>query len=285
MKNTIRYYYNLVESEYYEHNNYAILVSNGETYAFKQININEEYLKNIVNILSINNITINPLLINKDNKVITEFDGKNYVLMKIVKIGTLEKFDIFSPVLTNKNDNIASIWEEKIDNYMRQIAEFGLNREYLLNTFNYYVGLAENAISIYNRCNKADIRYIVSHRRLNHPLTYPVFLDPTNMLIDTISRDISEYIKTKFFKEEISIKEVRKMVDKYHLSNNEMNILLARLLYPSYYFDVFDSIIKTNNDRELEPIIKKIIPYEEFLRQFYQEFGEYQLFIVDWIKK
>lgn len=285
MKNTIRYYYNLIESEYYEHTNYATFVANGENYAFKQLNITEDYLKNIVSILAMNNISINPIIINRENNVVTEFNGKKFVLMKIIKVGKLDEFDIFSPILTNKNDNIASIWEEKVDNYMRQIAESGLNREYLLNTFNYYVGLAENAISVYNRSDKTNIRYIVSHRRLNYPTTYPVFLDPTNLLIDTISRDISEYIKAKFFNDEISIKDVRKLVNKYKLNNNEMNILLARLLYPSYYFDIFDSIIQTNDDKELETIIKKIIPYEDFLKQFYQEFSDYQLFIIDWIKK
>lgn len=275
----------MVESEYYEFDNYVIFVSNGETYAFKRINIGEDYLKDIVGILNANNININKILINKDNKIFTEYNGNNYILMKIINPNQLDKFEIFSPILNNKNDNIPLVWEKKIDNYMHQIAEYGLNRELLLNTFNYYIGLAENAISIYNRCDKSNIRYVVSHRRLNYPLTYPVFLDPTNLLVDTISRDISEYIKIKFFKDEISIKDVRKIVSKYHLNNNEMNILLARLLYPSYYFDIFDSIIQTNNDKELETIIKKIIPYEEFLKQFYNEFGDYQLFIVDWIKK
>lgn len=275
----------MVESEYYEFDNYVIFVSNGVTYAFKRINISEDYLKDIVGILNANNININKILINKDNKIFTEYNGNNYILMKIINPNQLDKFEIFSPILNNKNDNIPLVWEKKIDNYMHQIAEYGLNRELLLNTFNYYIGLAENAISIYNRCDKSNIRYVVSHRRLNYPLTYPVFLDPTNLLVDTISRDISEYIKTKFFKDEISIKDVRKIVSKYHLNNNEMNILLARLLYPSYYFDIFDSIIQTNNDKELETIIKKIIPYEEFLKQFYNEFGDYQLFIVDWIKK
>lgn len=285
MKNTIRYYYNFNESEYYEYDNYAILVADGEIFAFKQINIGEDYLKYIVDTLNTSNIKINKIIINKDNRIFTEFNGKNYVLMKIIKETSMDQFEIFSPILINNNDNIASIWEEKVDNYMLKVSENGLNREVLLNTFNYYVGMAENAISIYNRTNKSDVRYVVSHRRFNYPITYAVFLDPTNLLIDTISRDISEYIKVKFFRDEIDIKDVRKLVNKYHLNNDEMNCLLARLLYPSYYFDALDISIQSNNDEKLESILTKIISYEKFLKSFYTEFVDYQLFIVDWIKK
>ena len=59
----------------------------------------------------------------------------------------------------------------------------------------------------------------------------------------------------------------------------------ARLLYPSYYFDVYDLVMKKNvNEEELVEIVKRSNDYEEFLKKTYLEISKYvRLDKIDWI--
>lgn len=285
MKNTIHFYYNLNFDDIYEYDNYSIIVSNGYIYAFKVLNISVESLLDIMDVLQANNIKINKIILNKDNNIVTEYNGKNYILTFVEKKDDVEKFYLLPSIVNKNEDIITKLWEKKIEFYTNQIHEVGLGNGWLVNSFNYYIGMAENAISIYNRTNKGSIRYIISHRRLNCPLSFPVFLDPTNMIVDVISRDISEYIKGKLLNDKIDIAEVRNIVNEYRLNNEEMNILLARLMYPSYYFDALDKFIEKKDQREVKSIVSKMDDYKNFIKAFYEEFKDFQLYVVDWIKK
>ncbi len=285
MKNTIRFYYNINADETYDYDEYTIIVVNGDIYAFKKVKVSEQYLLEVMNIINSNNIKVNKIIINKENKIITEYNGNNYILTLLENLNAMDNFSLLPASVVTKQDTITDLWTKKIDYYIKQIPEKGIGDSILVNSFNYYVGMAENAISIYNRCNMNNVRHIVSHRRLNYPLTYPVFLDPTNLIIDVLPRDISEYIKTKFIKDNIDIMEIRNIVDKYRLNNDEMNVLLARLMYPSYYFDSLDKYFINKENDAIKRIVVKIEKYEELIRKYYAEFKDFQLYIVDWIKK
>ena len=92
-------------------------------------------------------------------------------------------------------------------------------------------------------------------------------------------------MKIKFISEEYDTLEIRKIVEKYNFNNDEMNILLARLLYPSYYFDELDQFIEKNEAKNLKKIVSKIDNYEKMIKKFCNEFKDYQLYVIDWIKK
>ena len=64
-------------------------------------------------------------------------------------------------------------------------------------------------------------------------------------------------------------------------------MLYARLLYPSYYFDIYEDIMNNNGDEEkLIPIINKVNDYQEFLKNAYFEISKYtNLEKIDWIIK
>lgn len=285
MKNTIHFYYNLNFDEIYEYDNYSILIVSENIYAFKVLNVSMEELVIIMNALQSNNIKTNKIILNKNNEIYTEYNGKKYVLTLIENKETINQFYLFPLINSRREDFISEIWVKKIEYYVKKIPEVGLGNGWLINSFNYYIGMAENAIAVYNRCNKNNVRYIISHRRLNYPLTKTVFLDPTNLLIDAISRDVSEYMKIKFISEEYDILEIRKIVEKYNFNNDEMNILLARLLYPSYYFDELDQFIEKKEAKNLKKIVSKIDNYEKMIKKFCNEFKDYQLYVIDWIKK
>ena len=53
-------------------------------------------------------------------------------------------------------------------------------------------------------------------------------------------------------------------------------MLYARLLYPSYYFDIYERVIEDKIDEEkLLPIIERVNEYELFLKDCYLALSKY----------
>ena len=79
---------------------------------------------------------------------------------------------------------------------------------------------------------------------------------------------------------------------KLFLSNNKLtsysyHMLYARLLYPSYYFDLYEDVMNNNGDnKNIINIISKVHNYEVFLKKAYYEINKYtHLERIDWILK
>ena len=62
-------------------------------------------------------------------------------------------------------------------------------------------------------------------------------------------------------------------------------MFFARLLYPSYYFDVYEEVMnKDRNEEDLVDIIKKCNSYEDFLKEAYLEISKYaSIEKIDWL--
>ena len=104
---------------------------------------------------------------------------------------------------------------------------------------------------------------------------------------DTKVRDVAEYLKAMFFKKDMEycLDELRSYLSIRKLNIYEYHMFYARLLYPSYYFDVYDSVMNKNvNEEELVKIVKRSNDYEEFLKKTYLEISKYvRLDKIDWI--
>ena len=64
-------------------------------------------------------------------------------------------------------------------------------------------------------------------------------------------------------------------------------MLYARLLYPSYYFDIYEKVMNNEeNEDKLVEIISLVDEYEEYLKQVYLLISKYSYIdSVDWIMK
>ena len=189
-------------------------------------------------------------------------------------------------------NNWAKLWESKVDYFEYQIKELGRNKKIILNSFSYYIGLAENAISIANICelyNKDNMneKVVLSHRRINYPCMEYEFYNPLEYIFDIQVRDVSEYLKSMFFYTDRNrtIKELKNYLLSTRLSNYEANMLYARLLYPTYYFDIYEKVIEDlKEESELLDIINKVDEYELFLKEAYFELSRmYKIEQINWI--
>ena len=257
-------------------------------------NFNQELIKN--------NILVNEIINNKNNTIITIVNKIPYILVKIQinqnKDITLSEINYLSNILIRYPDNLmrsnwANLWITKIDYLEYQLEQNNLKYPLLRDSFNYFVGLAENAISYLNNTvstlkpEKTDIGVISHNTILIDDSAYSLY-DPLNIIIDHKSRDIAEYIKTSFFKDNYKIfDELDEYFKHNYYSFYGINLLISRILYPSFYFELYDNIInKEKNESELLKITSRINEYENYLEEIFNYFHKYyNIKDINWLKK
>ena len=189
--------------------------------------------------------------------------------------------------------NWANLWINKID-YLEYLTNQNSQKYPLItNSFNYFVGLAENAISYLNSTisnptpERTDIGVISHDTILITDSIYSIY-DPLNIIIDHPSRDVAEYIKISFFKDNYKIfDELDEYFKHNYFSFYGINLLIARVLYPSFYFELYDSIMKKEkNESELLKITSRINEYENYLKEIFNYFHKYyNIKDINWLKK
>ena len=80
--------------------------------------------------------------------------------------------------------------------------------------------------------------------------------------------------------------ELETFLKSTHLTTYSYNMLFARLLYPSYYFDIYEKIVNTNEKSEkILKVISLNEEYEKFLKKAYELISKYApLENIEWLK-
>lgn len=305
MKETLEYYYGLDIDFLEELDGKYHLKLDNQDYFFVFYNRSIDEFKDIVNVCNemvLKGINVNKILINRNNSYLTKINEYDYILFAVSNIN--EEYDIFDMikisdklVLNNSKsslyrNNWGTLWSEKVDYFEYQVRELAINKDVVKNSFSYYIGLAENAISYVNNTNfkyknVLDYRIVLSHRRVYFPNYKLNYLNPLSFIFDLEVRDIAEYLKSMFFNknEEYVLEELSSYLKVRRLSIYEYQMLFARLLYPTYYFDNYESVMNKNVDEEvLVKIIKRCNDYEIFLKKAYLEISRYaKIDKIDWI--
>lgn len=306
MKEIINYYYNFDIEELEENKNYSSFIYYGEDFYFVFFNRTEEELKEIIEItieLKYKGIRVHDIILNRDKSLVTKVGDAYYLLLKLNanKNETINFIDVCE--LSNKlklnqrnsklyRNNWGELWSKKIDYFEYQIKEIGKNKKIIIDSFSYYIGLAENAVSYVNKINKVIgiseyDNITLSHRRIFFPNTNLNYLNPLSFIFDLEVRDIAEYLKISFFNNEDSLLDLITYLKTKKLTPYSYHMLYARLLYPSYYFDIYEDVMNNDGDEErLVNIIRRVSDYECFLKLAYEEISKYTyLEKIDWLIK
>ena len=304
MKDTISFYYNIdIDTLEEKDGKYHFKYQNRDFF-FVFFNRNLEELEDLLDCISEmqkKGIDVHGILINKDNSILTKINEYNYILFSVNNCS--ETYDIFDIIdmnnkltLNNYNsklyrNNWENLWMQKVDYFEYQIRELGLDKQVIKNSFSYYIGLAENAISY---VHNVKLKYpsqgtiVLSHRRIFYPNYKLNYLNPLSFIFDLEVRDIAEYLKAMFFSEDDEsevLEELKSFLKIKRLTIYEYNMLYARLLYPSYYFDIYEEVMnKERSEEVLLKIISKNKNFEEFLKKAYLEITKYAILEkVEWI--
>ena len=284
MKDLIEYYYNLViDKLFIEDDKYHFILNNHDFY-FVYFSRTKEDLEDILyvsNELKQKGINVHNIKLNINNSYLTKVDGIDYVLLEVFNKD--EIIDIFSMNKYNKKlslngiksnlyrNNWAYLWSVKVDYIESQLNEIQYDK-IIDNSIDYYIGLSENAIYYVNNVNSKYSmssldKIVLSRKRIISPNYSLNYFNPLSFIFDLEVRDITEYIKSTFF-------------------NNSYNMLFARLLFPSYYFDIYEKVVnKDVSSEKLLKIINKANEYEIFLKKAYVLISTYApLENIEWLK-
>lgn len=283
MLDYINYFYNLYPPLLNKENeNYVFFVGN-EKYCLTPYRRELSEIKDLVELnkrMISSNSLVHEIIINKFNEPISVISNENYVLLRVY-VNDIKKIDI-NDIIYMLNENVdlsglksllrtnwVSLWSSKVDYIEYQMGHLIKKYPFLNNTIDYYLGLCENAITyIKNLKMFSDYKIPIgiSHKRIIKDATLFDLYNPLNLIIDYKVRNIAEYLKDAFFKDE-DVNYILNIVFKnFWFDKLNLSLLVARLLYPSYYFDLFEEIIDKELDENIIfPLTKKSSKYEEFI--------------------
>lgn len=298
MKNILEFYYNLsLEEEILNRNGNYYFVINNNSFVFRPFYGNNNSIDDIYklnNYLS-NFSYIDKIILNKFNSPITKVKDNLYVLIllngnnniNLSIISNLASIDIPSFKSLERN-NWEVLWGNLIDYYEMQIGQNEKKYPLIRESFDYFVGMGENAISYLVNTKKEVKPNFYDKKVLSHNNLYNSLFDPLNIILDHKARDLAEYIKLSFFNNNQNIfKELDEYFYYNHYSFYGMRILFARIIYPSFYFKLYDEILsKKKEEKELNSIIKRIDEYELYLSNIYFYLRKYyDIPMIEWLKK
>lgn len=283
MLDYINYFYNLYPPLLNKENdNYVFFVGN-EKYYLTPYRRELSEIKDLVELnkrMISSNSLVHEIIINKFNEPISVISNENYVLLRVY-VNDIKKIDI-NDIIYMLNENVdlsglksllrtnwVSLWSNKVDYIEYQMGHLIKKYPFLNNTIDYYLGLCENAITYIKNLkmfSEYKIPIGISHKRITKDATLFDLYNPLNLIIDYKVRNIAEYLKDDFFKDE-DVNYILNIVFKnFWFDKLNLSLLVARLLYPSYYFDLFEEIIDKELDENIVfSLTKKSSKYEEFI--------------------
>ena len=287
MKNFINYYYNLNIFNIHQRGKDYYFKINDEIYSLVMITDISE-LNDIFKLseyLNQNDNSFHKIIVNINNQIITKINEKNYILLKLGNITKeveinkiIEINNINVPLDKLRRTNWEEMWIAKLDYFEYQISQIGKKYPLIRESFNYYLGLGELAISIFNNTTKNSLYLSLSHKRINN------LYNPLNLIIDFRTRDIAEYFKFRFFENKFDETELNLFLFNNNLTNSEKSIFLARMLFPTYYFDLYEKIINNElKEENIKKIIARVNEYERILSKIYIHFKNGNNLQIDWL--
>lgn len=297
MKNTLFYYYKLSPDKVIKKNNYYYFeLDNFVCYLY----LVTKPLEYINELLILNKVLVNTnfylIVSNVNGQVISIIDNKYYILLKGSKNTRFNISEFYYPYyyayafklkLLDHSD-WGRLWSEKVDYFEYQKDYIKLKYNTLYHTLDYFIGLSENAISYFyavNRCFKKTMEdnLVICRRRIDFDDIN--FYNPLNIVIDNKSRDSAEYLKYLFINNDYTYEMLDDFLVNLNYSKYQYGLLIARLLFPSHYFDVYEKIVNGGlPEKEIFPLLNRTKEYESFLRYIYKTINKNQSILqIDWL--
>lgn len=238
---------------------------------------------------------------NINNSYVTLIDRKSYVLLKLtnIKNDRISIFDIKTDIYIDLNYELKNInyfnwidmWEKKVD-YFESILQSKYDTyKIIFSLFHYFIGMAENAILYLKETEKTENRteydrLVISHIRLGTENELYDYYDPTNIIIDHPSRDISEYLKSMFINKNWDIDVLKDYLKRHKFSNYGIRVMISRIIFPSFFFDYLEIMLQKNNNLDLLYLETRVVEFQMFVTQIMQFLvEEYNIPKINWIIK
>lgn len=233
------------------------------------------------------------IILNKNESILTFYNKDSYILFEIkinyykeITLNDIYNFNVPFNVNNYKSldmTNWEKLWEMKVDYMESQIELLDKKFPFFCLISNYYIGLSENAIKLKKYINSIDdlIHLSISHRRIKFNDNLFELYNPLNYIVDYRIRDISEFFKSLYFGgQDINYLLIVHYIQYNNITFKESLLLFDRLLYPSYFYDLYEEFIsEKSNEQDM------IIKYFELSKKYELELKNVYLFIEKFYNK
>lgn len=233
------------------------------------------------------------IILTKDRNILFLYENKYYVLMKVPNIknrvitySDVVNFLYFPRINVKKIDksNWGSTWANKIDFIEYQFSQVKNKNKIIDSSIDYFIGIWENAISYFNDNVILGLEKCLCHKRVTCDMDLLEFLNPMNFVIDYKERDVGDYLKSYVTMNNFTVNILDKYL--YFSDRNRVILLITRVLFPSYYFDMYEEIILTNIEEEkLLPLIESRNNVLFLINYLISKYVNLNIPIIFWIKK
>ncbi len=295
MNNAILFFFNINTKEVkkindnyyfnYAYNNYVVQIYNRDIEeAIEIYYLNLELLSN--------GFIGYEIILTKDNDVLFLYEGVYYILMKfpniknrIITYEDVINFNYIPNTMFKKLDksNWGITWSNKIDFIEYQFDQVRNRYSIIDDSIDYFIGIWENAISYYND-NNINSERCVCHKRVSTNMDLLDFTNPLNFVIDYKERDLGEYLKSFVISKNYSNASLDRMIN--FSDRDGVVLVISRILFPSYYFDLYEDIILGNKDEyELNDVISKRNNVLYLINYILFRYSNLNITDIEWIKK
>lgn len=254
-----------------------IFFFNNDFYVFKECFDTEEKLI-FLNKFILTNNRFHSLIKNRYSRFLSSFNNSFYILMK-VRIRT-NRFVVLDDVLENnlilstideRTLNWTRLWKEKVDQVELYINKVNLEINNLA-IINYFLNLSDLAINYFNEHIRTDlVPLTLCHKRMSVNLDLYGYYSVVDVVFDHYMRDVAEFIKCDIYSDKMLDINKYKSIE----GSRDIHLLISRLLFPTYFFDIFDDYVLNNKS------------FDNFYKHFLNlELFEQNLFLViDFLQK
>lgn len=270
-------YYNLFPDKIFRKNNSFYFFENNEKIVIKMLDAIQ--IKNISELSDIlkHDKNLSKIILNNENKEITEYKEKKYILLRVIvinrKVYLDDLFLKFENLATKNADNTDLLdMISKLAVVEKRMLEFNTEYLELQKSFDYFIGLAENSIQLINKIKFDDLKHVVVNISDIDEYNYEEINNIANLEFGNMEKSISAYIKYKIYMDTLSYDEI------YSLINNKMlniELLYAYMLYPNFYFhDVIQIVDNYKKEKCIYKYIKYNNLYIKFMKYLYEELSD-----------
>ena len=208
----------------------------------------------------LNNYKYYSLVLTKSREKVCYFNNSKYILFKVnnysfsiddlfccYRFGNKIKIDWYELWI-----DCEKYWESL---YYKKYGKFDIIDE----SIDYYFSLLSYSIFYVS-----DYKNYYSSACIQHLYIDDEFFNPMNLKIDIIENDFAEYLKYLFFYSKYDYDYIERIIFDHRKLN--YNLVIARLLFPNYYFMLVEkSLVIDSIDEKIISIINRIGEYQDYL--------------------
>lgn len=275
MEDMLRLNYNITNSKIVINDGKIYVSNNGNDFILQQVydQAKIQVIYDIIRKQKLDNFFFE-IKLNNRKSIFTQYKQKTYCLMHVKKnIYDISEHEIngfkieMVEGISQYEINWLKAWKTK-QNALVEIVGQNTYPSIISELVDYYIGLSEMAIQ-YLKNTDYEVDYgkkplYLSGYRFDHENRR----NPLNLVIDRKERNLAELIKNDFLfenKRKYTMDIINQLIKKEML---DRKIIVARLMFPTYFFDIIDKYMEGESvEEEINVIIKKNIQYEIFIKE------------------